>query len=153
MRISRVVAGGLGALALGVAAAAPASAATNNTERFTVVETSVTATSFPLSATGPIHALGKDTPLNNNNDRFAFPAGSLLIHHSPTADTGHFDPKTCTQRFTEQGTYRVVSGTKAYAHATGHGTYSLSGIVIGCDQNKPPKAVSIIINAAGPLTT
>jgi hypothetical protein len=154
MRISRAVVGGIGALALGVVGATvPASAATNHTERFLFVNTSATATSYPVSATGPIHALGKDTPIiNTNKDRIAFPKGSLLIRHQRTSGTESFDPTTCTGRFTEQGTFRVLSGTGAYVHATGYGTYQLAGVGIGCDQNKPPSTFSLIINAAGPLS-
>jgi hypothetical protein len=153
MRVRRAVVGGLGAMALGVVGtAAPASAATNNTERFLFVNTSATATSYPVSATGPIHALGRDTPIpNTNKDHIVFPAGSITIRHDRTSGTEQFDHRTCTGRFTEQGTYRVLSGSGAYAHATGHGTYSLSGVAIGCSQKQPPSTFSLIISAAGPL--
>jgi hypothetical protein len=152
MRVQRAVLGGLGALALGVlGSSVPASAAGANTEHFLAVQTSV-AHKVPLAATGPIHALGTDTPLGRTKDRFAFPKGALIIVHHRTSRQQTFDRTTCTARFTEQGTYRVSSGTGAYAHATGHGTYSVHGIFIGCDQHKPPLAISVVINAAGPLT-
>jgi hypothetical protein len=144
----------LGAAAFSVAGASlPAWAAsgTSGTQHFLAVETSPTAKTFPLSATGPIHALGKDTPLSNNTDRFAFPKGNLAITHHKTSGSQHFDKANCTGRITEQGIFQITGGTKAYAHASGHGTYSLVGYFIGCSQNKPPEAMSIVIQAAGPI--
>jgi hypothetical protein len=115
------------------------------------VETSPTAKAFPVSATGPIHALGMDTPLSNNTDRFAFPKGNLAITHHKTSGSQHFDKTNCTGRITEQGIFQITGGTKAYANASGHGTYSLVGYFIGCSQSKPPQAMSIVIQAAGPI--
>lgn len=152
MRVRTAVVVGVGAVGLVVGASAPASAAVGNSEHFLAVQTSVSAHSLALVATGPLHASGTDTPLSNTRDRFAFAQGSLTIDHNRTSGTQHFDRKTCTTQFTEQGIYRVVSGTAAYAHASGRGTYSVVGVVIGCDQSKPPKAISVVIRAAGPLT-
>jgi hypothetical protein len=152
MRVQRAVLGGLGALALGVVGSSvPASAAGGNTEHFLAVQTSVTSKAS-VAAAGPIHALGRDTRLSNTKDRFSFPRGALLIGHHRTSGQQTFDRTTCTGQFTEQGIYRVLSGTGAYAHAVGHGTYSVRAIVIGCDQHKPPVAISMVIHAAGPLT-
>jgi hypothetical protein len=151
MRKTSIAVASAGALALALGAASPALASVSGTERFTVVETSPTGSNFPLSATGPIHASGTDHVVSDHLDRFSFSQGSLLIRHTPTSHTQRNDPKACTFRFTEQGTYRVLSGTGAYKDATGNGTYRLSGIIIGCDPKKPPRASSIIINAAGPL--
>src|ERR1700709_2537834 len=155
MRIKSAGGAGLGVVALWiVGVAAPAGAATDHTERFLFVNTSATADSYPVSATGPIHALGQDHPIGNTNrDRIVFPAGTLIIRHDRTSGTNSaFDKKTCTFRFTEQGTYRVLSGTRAYSHVSGHGPYQLSGVGIGCDPNKPPSTFSLIIRAAGPLS-
>lgn len=151
MRARTALLAGVGTLGLVAGISTPASAATGNTEHFLALQTSVSAHSFLLAATGPLHAKGTDTPLSNTRDRFNFPQGSLIIAHQRTSGTQHFDPKTCTLQLTELGTYRVVSGTAALAHATGHGTYSVTGIVIGCDQSKPPQAISVVIRAAGPL--
>jgi hypothetical protein len=154
MRMWRFGAAGTAAVALAIGAGAlPANAATDHTERFVFVNTSVTSPSYPVVASGPLHALGQDTPIGNSNrDKLTFQAGTLTIGHSRTSGTDHFDSKTCSDQFTEQGTFRVLSGTGAYSHATGHGTYQLTGVVIGCDQTKPPSAASIIIRATGPLT-
>ena len=152
MRVRTGVLAGLGAVGLVVGTGSPASAAAGSTERFLALQTSVSAASRPLAATGPIHAEGTDTPLSATRDRFTFPAGTLLIGHQRTSGTQHVDPSTCTTQFTELGTYRVLSGTRAYAHAAGHGTYSVTGLSFGCDQSKPPEAISVVIRAAGPLT-
>lgn len=136
----------------GAIPAASAAGSGGNTERFIVVNTSTAngPTTGPISATGPIHALGKDVPVDDNHDKFVFPKGTLLVTHHRTSGTQHFDKVTCTAQITEQGTYTITGGTKAYAGATGRGTYSLSGIFIAC-RNKPPLAASFIIRAAGPL--
>jgi hypothetical protein len=151
MRVRTGVVAGVGALGLVVTLSSPASAA-GNTEHFLAVQTTASAHALPLAATGPIHARGTDTPLSNTRDRFTFARGNLIIVHHRTSGTQHFDPKTCVAQFSEQGTYRVESGTAAYAHAAGHGTYAVTGIVFGCDQSKPPQAISVTIRAAGPLT-
>jgi hypothetical protein len=106
----------------------------------------------PISASGPIHALGRDKVLSNTKDRFNFPKGCIVVVHKPKHNTQSGDPGSCTFRFTETGTYIVTGGTGLYAHAKGSGTYRLNGIVIGCSQNKPPLASSVIINASGPLS-
>ena len=106
-----------------------------------------------MSAAGPINALGKDVPINPNTmDRFEFPKGDLVISHHRTSGTQTGNRKACIYQFTEQGTYTVVSGTKAYAKAKGHGVYTMTGVGLGCSQNKPPVAQSVVVHAAGPLT-
>ena len=137
----------------GAIPAASAAGGGGGTERFIVVSTSTSngPVSGPVSATGPIHALGKDVPVDNNHDKFVFPKGTVLVAHHKTSGTQHFDKVTCTAQITEQGTFTVTGGTKAYAGAKGHGTYSLSGIFIACPK-KPPLAASFIIRGAGPLS-
>ena len=130
--------------------AASAAGGGGGTERFIGVNTSPTSQGGTVSATGPIHALGKDIVLDNNHDKFVFPKGTLLVSHHQTSGTQHFDKVTCTAQITQQGTFTVTGGTKAYAGATGHGTYSLSGIFVGC--GKTPSEASFIIRAAGPLS-
>ena len=147
MRKSRVI-GGVSLAALG---AIPASADTSRTEHIMLVTTNPTSNTSQAVATGPIHALGVDTPLPNNRDRLSFKAGTLLVKHVPTSSSDSFDNVTCTDQFTEHGIYHVVSGTGAYAHATGYGTYTTTGVIIGCNHNQPPTALSIIVRAAGPL--
>jgi hypothetical protein len=146
----------LGAAAISVIGAdlpawATASAPVPLTEHFLVVETSPTATTFPVSATGPIHELGKDVVLSDTKDRFVFKKGALNVTHKPKSQTQHFDKATCTGRFAEKGSYTVTGGSGAYAKASGSGTYSVVGYVIGCNPKKPPTTISVVIQASGPL--
>jgi hypothetical protein len=52
----------------------------------------------------------------------------------------------------ETGTYSVVSGSGAYTHAHGNGTYRLNFLFQGCNQHQPPKAFALDLDAVGPLT-
>jgi hypothetical protein len=151
MRKNRVIVGMVGGLSLAALGTIPASAAANNTEHVVIVTTNPTSNTSPVAMSGPIHALGVDTQLPNNRDRFTFKAGTLLIKHTPTSSSDSFDKVTCTDQFTEHGIYNIVSGTGAYAHATGFGTYQTTGVIIGCNPKKPPTAISVIVHAAGPL--
>src|SRR5438128_1824969 len=133
MRIRRPILSALGVLAVVAAGSIPATASADNTEYFLVVQTTDSGSNPPVSGTGPIHAAGKDFVLSNNRDRFAFPKGDVTITHHRTSGRQSFDPANCTGRFTEAGTYQVVSGTGAYSHAAGHGTYNVTAFIIGCD--------------------
>jgi hypothetical protein len=104
-----------------------------------------------IIATGPIHARGTDTVVDDNNDVFTFPAGTLSVFHSPTSQHDSFDPVTCLARHSEKGNYRITGGTGAYAQATGKGHYTVSVIVVGCDQSAPPTVFQLVIDAKGPI--
>lgn len=153
MRRNKVVAGGIGILAAGTLAASPAMAVSSGgTEHFLVVNTSTGSTPgiAPISATGPIHDHGKDIPVSNGKDRFSFPKGAIVVAHKPAKTSQSFDPVSCTFRFTQQGTYMVLSGTGAYAHVHGSGTFTVTAYSIGC--GKTAAASSTIIMASGPLS-
>ena len=82
-------------------------------------------------ASGPISGSGRDIVMGANADKFVFPAGSVVISHHATSQHDNFDPRSCTDRFTESGTYSLSSGTGAYAGVTGSGTYSAKGVARG----------------------
>ena len=86
-------------------------------------------------ASGPISGSGRDVVLGENADRFVFANGSVLVSHSATSQNQSFDPRSCLGRFTESGTYQLVSGKGAYKGVTGSGTYSARGTSRGCDPN------------------
>jgi hypothetical protein len=136
-----------------VGLASPASAqAKSGTEHFLALSNSSNSKRLTLIGIGPIHARGVDVQLSGTKDRFKFPAGSLLIKHNPKHNHNSSDPKTCLQTYTERGTYSVTGGTGAYMTATGHGTYHLTVLAVGCSQSKPPKVFQLQIRASGPLT-
>jgi hypothetical protein len=148
-----MVAVGAGALAaVSLTAGAAVAASPSGSQFFLVVNTSTAngPATAPVSAIGPIHALGKDIPVTATKDRFAFPKGAIIVMHKPTKDTQSFDRGSCVGHIAEQGTFKVVSGTGAYTHAQGSGTYSLTGYFLGCGNTAT--AASVIIKANGKLS-
>jgi hypothetical protein len=157
MKRHHVILGALSAIALTVGGVAPYAAADNNshsgTQHFLLLETGVSANPpQALIATGPIHAAGKDVVLSDTLDRFVFPKGNVRIKHTPQSSNDTFDPVTCLGTFTESGTYQLVSGTGAYDHVRGHGTYTVQASFVGCDQNGPPTVFTLQIKAHGPIS-
>ena len=82
-------------------------------------------------AAGPISGSGRDVVLGQDLDKFVFPKGSVLVSHHASSTNESFDPRTCSGRFTESGTYSLSSGTGAYKGVTGSGTYTAQGVVHG----------------------
>ena len=150
-RWSALVLGAAAFSAVGANIPVSAASGTSGTEHILEVQTSATATTAPIAASGPIHAHGTDFQLQNNKDRFAFPKGDLFITHSRTSGSQTFDKVTCAGKFTENGIYKVTGGDKAYAGASGHGTYSLVAYFFGCNPKQPPQVFSLVLQAAGPL--
>lgn len=144
----------VGALALtigGIVPAASSASSHSGTEHFLILQTSEVG-SPPVIGTGPIHAAGTDVQVNDTRDRFVFPKGAVKIRHKAKASHESFDPKTCLGTFTERGVYKVTGGTRAYSHATGHGTYNVKGYFFGCTENDPSNVLSVTIHARGPLS-
>jgi len=103
----------------------------------------------PVIGLGVIHAKGVDKVINNHRDRFVFPKGAVIIKHHRTGQGGHFDKKACYGVFKEHGTWKAVGGTRAYANASGGGTYKVKGTVVGC--KKKPDVFQLRIDAFGNL--
>jgi hypothetical protein len=78
-------------------------------------------------ASGVISGSGTDKVIGDNLDKFIFAAGNVWVSHHVTTDNGSFDPRTCSGRINEKGTYQIVRGSGAYRGATGSGTYTASG--------------------------
>ena len=82
------------------------------------------------------------------------PRISQLSHSPSRIRAGDADQAGRSQ----DGTYKLLSGTGAYAGISGSGTYQLSILAIGassggkCVQNKPPVAFHQVINASGPVS-
>jgi hypothetical protein len=134
----------VGAMGTGVAGAS------QPTEYFTAVQTSIDGPQT-VTAAGPIAATGTDTQIGAHRDNFVFPAGTLTIRHEPQTTSQKFDGRTCVGTFTETGTYVIARGTGAYKHVTGSGHYKVNGIFQGCDPTAPPQTFTIIIQAHGPI--
>jgi hypothetical protein len=125
----------------------------NGMQRFLFLGTDATQEGTPetVVANGPIHAKGTDTTISDTQDTLTFPAGTLSLTHKAQKSRDHSDPVTCLFRFTERGTYEITGGTGDYAGATGHGTYTVKAMGVGCDENAPPEVFMIRIFAKGPI--
>ena len=129
--------------------------AVSGTEHFQMMTTSGTGSTGSVIASGVFTAPAVDHEHSSNTSTFTFSNGTILIKHSNGTGTQHFDPKTCLLTINEHGTYKLVSGTGAYAGITGSGKYQLSILAIGassggtCSKTKPPVAFHQVINASG----
>ena len=139
-------------------AAASTHAAVSGTEHFQMMTTTGTGSTGSVIASGVFTAPAVDHEHSNNTSTFTFSNGTILIKHSKGTGTQNFNPKTCLLTINEHGTYKLVSGTGAYAGISGSGKYQLSILGIGassggkCVQNKPPVAFHQVINASGPVS-
>ncbi len=139
-------------------AAASTHTAVIGTEHFQMMTTTGTGSTGSVIASGVFTAPAVDHEHSNNTSTFTFANGTILIHHSNGTGTQNFNPKTCLLTINEHGTYKLVSGTGAYAGISGSGKYQLSILAIGassggkCSQTKPPVAFHQVINASGPVS-
>ena len=147
--------------ALPAASAAPAHArpAVSGTAHFQLMSTNGNTNRAPVIATGLFTAGGRDHVVSNNVDKFVFPKGTITVRHSNSKGPQSFNPRTCLLRVNQHGTYKILSGTGAYANITGHGVYKLTILAVGargsngkCTQKKPPVAVQLEIQAVGPAS-
>jgi hypothetical protein len=140
-------------------------AAVTGAEHFQMMNTttSETSTTNPLIAWGLFTVPGVDKENANNTDVFKFPGGTFLVKHTTKKGTAHqsFNAKTCLFLYSEQGTFKVGSGTGAYKGISGSGTYALSVVGIGAklkngtcnpSQTAPAAAQQQEIAAVGKLS-
>src|SRR5262249_17753160 len=110
-----------------------------------------------IIATGVFTAGGTSTDTSNTTATVKFPNGTFVITHSKGTGTQSFNPKTCLLKANLKGTYKLGSGTGAYAHLSGSGTFQVSILSVGaksggkCSQTLPPAAFQAVIRAAGPV--
>ena len=95
-----------------------------------------------IAAAGPIRGAGVLT------QEFEETAGGDVVHavwHLPrgtvTADAAEdfgvdFDPTSCRGTATASGTWVITGGTGAYAGASGHGTFTGAGTIIGARDDR-----------------
>jgi hypothetical protein len=140
-------------------AAASTHTGVSGTENFQMMTTTGTGSTGSVIASGVFTAPAVDHEHQaTNTSTFTFSNGTINIKHSNGTGTQHFDPKTCLMTVNLHGTYKLLSGTGAYAGISGSGKYQLSILSIGassggkCVQNKPPVAWHQVINASGPVS-
>jgi hypothetical protein len=139
----------LAALAIGLTALPGlASAAPASTESFFSAQNFAGNGGGPVSAAGVINDHGHDTVISDTEDIFSFGGrGHIVVFHSPTNSTQHFNPKLCTVRFTETGNYVFGNGTGEWAGYNGSGKYRVAGSAI--DTCTGPGIGVVTITAAG----
>ena len=140
-------------------AAASTHTGVSGTEHFQMMTTTGTGSTGSVIASGVFTAPAVDHEHQaTSTSTFTFANGTINIKHSNGTGTQHFDPKTCLMTISLHGTYKLTSGTGAYAGISGSGNYQLSILAIGassggkCVQNKPPVAWHQVINASGPVS-
>jgi hypothetical protein len=147
--------------ALPAASAAPAHTrpAASGTEHFQLMSTNGDTNRAPVIATGLFTAGGRDHVVNNSIDKFVFPNGTVTVKHSQSKGPQSFNPRTCLLRVNQHGTYKILSGTGAYARITGHGGYHLTILAVAargangkCTMKKRPAAIELEIQARGPAS-
>jgi hypothetical protein len=145
----------LGGASLAGASARPAA---SGTEHFQIMTTSGTSKTSSIIATGVFTAGGTDTRTSSSTGTETFPAGTFVITHSKGTGTQTFNPKTCLLTVNQKGTYTLGSGTGAYAHISGSGTYQISILAIAaksggkCSMKLPPVSWQQVIRASGPVS-
>jgi hypothetical protein len=113
-----------------------------------------------VQARGVFDRSGTDTR-RNSSDVLRFGNGKLVVAHPNSGITGgsrDFDPTTCRYTFTQTGTYSIKFGTGAYAGATGHGHYSVTGSGLAqrnpdgsCNFDSQPVSEKSVVHAHGPF--
>jgi hypothetical protein len=145
------------------AGAAPAvnhgTAVVKGTEHFQGINTSATATVYPVIAYGVFTVAGTDHEVNGNLDTFVFPGGTFKVRHSNGTGPETFNPKTCLFTGTIHGTYSISGGTGKYKGISGSGKYVASILGIGaktkkgaCSQTAAPVAQQLVIDASGSVS-
>jgi hypothetical protein len=133
-----------------VTLAAPAGATTPASLTLYGLRTSMSSASFPVAATGAIQASGTITA-HGLTDLVSFRRGTFVVTRHVTYKRSHFNKRNCISHATEQGTYQVGSGTKAFSHATGNGTYYIRTVAVGCNPSHPG-SISQTFRLAGSFT-
>jgi hypothetical protein len=157
--VMAAAAASIAAAGITAAGAAPRTGpSVSGTEHFQLMSTSATSKQSSIVATGVFTAGGTSTSTSTTTSTVTFPTGTFVITHSKGTGTQSFNPKTCLLKANLKGTYKLGSGTGAYAHISGSGTYQLSILAVGaksggtCSKTLPPPTFQQVIRASGPVS-
>jgi hypothetical protein len=164
-----IVAASLGAVALSATAQAQTTGASaSGRERFTLIFSGFNGAERPTTviASGPITGVGTESQVAEPNGTldltFSFPNGQVYGTVFNDNFNLRLDLKKCLARPHETGEWSITGGTGAFAGATGHGTLTGNGIVIGArspsgqclgpSTGVPPLSELEIVHAVGTAT-
>ena len=144
-----------------------ASAHGHDTQSFTLTFTTQNGIDQParVIAKGPIAGAGSETQTEEESGDQQI---SYAVMHLPDGDVSavfreHFawtiNLRACMARGTGSGTFTITGGTRAYAGASGEGTFVDRGTLIGArdsqgqclgpDSPVPPKLIRVRVHATG----
>jgi hypothetical protein len=138
MRIRTVVAVLAGASTL-LLSAAPASATASHKQTLTGLFTTVNGVDWPVTAigTGPVSGAATETQTMTSTAAggiikavFHFAKGDFRVTFTET-DTVTPDMTKCLATLVGTGTWVVTGGTGLNSRATGHGTFTNNGLIVG----------------------
>jgi hypothetical protein len=156
-----LAAGALGnaALAAGTTPAKPP------TERITLFSATARGHDLPIAveATGPIHGIGTETQTETptpsgqiNHATLHLPDGTIQLQ-APEKFAWQPDQHACAAKAHGGGTFKITGGTGIYRNATGNGTFTDRGVLIGArsragkclGRNAPPTAIYVTATLTG----
>jgi hypothetical protein len=152
---------------LGTAAVSSAAKAKPLPQRFTLFSANVRGKDVPMAveAAGQINGIGtetqtdKDTPGGQTNHATLHFAGGTLRLVAPEQFDWKANLRTCSATASGGGTFTIEGGTGAYRGATGKGTFTAHGVLIGArsksgtclGENAPPAANYVTVTAVGTI--
>jgi len=122
------------------AAEPPITRAAAASQRFVMSYVTVNGKDRPsrVVAAGPIHGKGTitDTPIRQTKDRvvlksvITLPSGTVTLKANEKYAVS-MNLRSCTATNIGKGTWKIVSGTGAYSHAAGSGTFVRRTFIVG----------------------
>lgn len=120
---------GLGAAAVAVAAGCSSSpSTTSGTEVLSGSTANISATSLPLTLSGPVATHGA-LELNNSNSTqgvIKTAVGDLHVTHNNPSPPPSVNTSSCTATQVNNGNYKITGGTGKFSGAAGHGNFTIS---------------------------
>jgi hypothetical protein len=116
-----------------------------------------------VEATGPIHGLGSETQSENatptgqiNHVTLHLPGGVVKLT-APERFTWQANLRACAAQARGGGTFTITGGTGKYRKATGKGTFTDTGVLIGARDRKgnclgqtaQPRAIYVDVTLTG----